>query len=75
MLWQHVAMTTKPALKMLVPRRIDVLKDDSNPDTYLRMEVDDTTTYVVPIGPSLVATLIEALERTKRVLPRPSILQ
>jgi hypothetical protein len=50
----------------LVPRRIDVIKDDRSPDSFFRMEIDDANVVVVPIGPRLVSALIEALERTQR---------
>lgn len=54
--------------RMLVPRRIDVIKDHRTPDTFLRMEIDSTTTFIVPIGPKLVSALIQGLERTQRVV-------
>lgn len=59
----------------LIPRRIDVIKDHLSPDTFLKMEIDDKTTYVVPIGPQLVSALIEGLDRARRVIPPTSTRQ
>lgn len=63
---------SQPSSQMLVARRIDVLKDDHGAGTFLRMEIDDSTVYIVPIGPRLVSVLIEALERSQRFVPSPS---
>lgn len=60
---------------LMIPRRIDVIKNHQTPDTFLRMEVDDATTYMVPIGPKLVAALIKGLERSQRMVAPPSLKQ
>lgn len=66
----------QPRARMLVPRRIDVIKDHQTPDTFLRMEIDSATTFVVPIGPKLVSALIQGLERSQRVvLPSTAVKQ
>ena len=63
--------STKPARPpirlLLVPRRIDVVKDEKTVDTILRMEVDNDL-IMVPIGPKLVATLIEGLQRAQQIV-------
>jgi hypothetical protein len=56
-----------PVRLLLVPRRIDVVKDEKTVDTILRMEVDNDL-IMVPIGPKLVATLIEGLQRAQQVV-------
>jgi hypothetical protein len=56
-------------MRLLVPRRIDVLKVDETSQVFFRLEVDDFVTYTVPIGPRLVAALIEGLQRAQRAFP------
>lgn len=58
-----------PVRLLLVPRRIDVLKDEKTVDTILRMEVDNDL-IMVPIGPKLVSTLIEGLLRAQQVVTK-----
>lgn len=58
----------RPPVKLvLVPRRVDVIKNEKSTDTMLRMEVDNDL-ILVPIGPKLVATLIEGLQRAQQAV-------
>lgn len=60
---------------MVVPRRIDVIRDDATVDTMLRLQFDDDV-LLVPIGPKLVATLIQGLQRAQlMVLEAPTTKQ
>lgn len=59
----------------MVPRRITVIKDHRSPDTFLQMEINDATSYIVPIGPQLLSTLIDGLDRARRVIPPGSTRQ
>lgn len=72
---QQPAATPQSTQRLLVPRRIDVFKDDKTPDIFLRMEVNDALTVVVPIGPRLAAGLIEGIDRALRAAPMPSRVQ
>ncbi|MCK1368330.1 hypothetical protein [Bradyrhizobium sp. 62] len=53
----------------VVPRRITVVKDHRSPDTFLQMEINETTTFNMPIGPRMLSTLIDGLDRARRVIP------
>ncbi|SFI09305.1 hypothetical protein SAMN05216525_10465 [Bradyrhizobium sp. Gha] len=64
-----------PARLSMIPRRISVIKDHRSPDTFLHMEIDDSTTYIVPVGPRLLSTLIDGLDRARRVTPPVSTRQ
>ncbi|MBR0752733.1 hypothetical protein JQ604_11105 [Bradyrhizobium jicamae] len=72
---QQLAAAPQSTQRLLVPRRIDVFKDDKTPDIFLKMEVNDTLTVVVPIGPRLAAGLIEGIDRALRAVPPPSRVQ
>jgi hypothetical protein len=72
---QQLAAAPQSTQRLLVPRRIDVFKDDKTPDIFLKMEVNDTLTVVVPIGPRLAAGLIEGIDRALRAVPTPSRVQ
>lgn len=61
--------------KLLVARRIDVLKNDFAPDISLRLEIDDTTTYIMPVGPKLATVLVESLQRALSAVPAPTSRQ
>ena len=63
--------TRPPVRLVLVPRRVDVVKDGKTTDTILRMEVDNDL-VLVPIGPKLTATLIEGLQRAQQIATEPS---
>ena len=60
-----------PVKLVLVPRRVDVIKDGKSADTILRMEVDSDL-VLVPIGPKLVAALIEGLQRAQQATAEPA---
>ena len=72
---QRLAARPQSTERVLVPRRIDVFKDDKTPDIFLKMEINDTLTVVVPIGPRLAGVLRDSLDLALRAVPGPSRAQ